>query len=239
MREYLQFLGRGSAFTDENNSAFFTDGNELVLIDLPMSSFRKLRKYGTDTLSGISSPDITVLVTHTHGDHTGGIPTFIHYAFYILHRKVTVIAPSEEVAADLRFLAERLEGCRPEAYDLITAKEAARPWLLDVIPTRHSPELEGRCFGYRLNVNGQNVVYTGDTAVIEPFLPYLGKGSLLYSDSSAHDSAVHINVSELIEKTDGLDIKLYLMHLDDPEKIAEAASGSNALIAPLFEEHLS
>lgn len=235
MREYLQFLGRGSAFTDENNSAFFTDGNELVLIDLPMSSFRRLRRYGADTLSGSRDPDITVLVTHTHGDHTGGIPTFIHYAFYILHRKVTVIAPSEEVAGDLRFLAERLEGCRPEAYELITAKDANRPWLLDVIPTRHSPELEGRCFGYRLRVNGKDVIYTGDTAEIEPFLPYLGKGSLLYSDCSAHKSGVHINVSELLEKTRGLGIQLYLMHLDDPEKIMRAAEGSGAEIAPLYD----
>ena len=93
MGEILQFLGRGSAFSDENNSAFFTCGNELVLIDLPMSSFRKLRRYGIKALSGRDDPDITVLVTHTHGDHTGGIPTMIHYACYILHRRVTVIAP--------------------------------------------------------------------------------------------------------------------------------------------------
>ncbi|MBQ3841451.1 MAG: hypothetical protein II820_02045 [Ruminiclostridium sp.] len=234
MREILRFLGRGSAFTDENNSAFFTSGNELVLTDLPMSSFCKLRRYGPDTLSGKENCDITVLVTHTHGDHTGGIATLIHYTFYVIKRKVTVIAPSQEVADDLRLLIERLEGCCPESFELVTANEANRPWLKDVIPTHHAPQLEGRCFGYRFCIDGENVVYTGDTAVIEPFLPYLEKGTYLYSDSSAYNSGVHISVHELIEKTAGLDIHLYLMHLDDPEKILAAAAGTGAQLAPLF-----
>ena len=42
MNNCLQFFGRGSAFMTENNSAFFVNGDELVLIDCPMSAFRKL-----------------------------------------------------------------------------------------------------------------------------------------------------------------------------------------------------
>ena len=34
----LLFLGRGSAFADEHNSAFFVEDNELVLIDCPATS---------------------------------------------------------------------------------------------------------------------------------------------------------------------------------------------------------
>ncbi len=230
----LQFLGRGSAFRSEHNCAFFTCGNELVLLDCPMSAFHKLRHIGAEKLAG-GDVNITVLVTHTHGDHTGGIATLIHYEYYIKHRTVTVIAPSEEVAEDLDTLFTRIEGCAPEGFRLITATQAAREWLLDVIPTHHSPELEGRCFGYRLLVDGEKAVYTGDTAVIEPFLPYLGSDTALYSDCSAYNPVVHLNITELLEKVKGRDIKLYLMHLDDTKKILDAAQGSGALLAPLYE----
>ena len=235
MGKMLQFLGRGSAFADENNSAFFVNGKELVLIDLPLSSFTKLRRIGADRISGVKNADLTVIVTHTHGDHTGGVATLIHYAFYIMHRKVTVIAPSDEVAADLKYLIERIEGCDPAGYELITADKADRPWLCDVIPTVHAPQLEGRCFGYRLIVEGNNVVYTGDTAKIEPFLPYLTPGTYLYSDCSAGGSRVHIGISELLGKVRGLDIHLYLMHLDQPGTILDIAEGSGALPAPLYK----
>ena len=235
MGKMLQFLGRGSAFADENNSAFFVNGSELVLIDFPLSSFMKMRRIGADKLSGVKNADLTVIITHTHGDHAGGVATLIHYAFYIMHRKVTVIAPSDELAADLKYLIERIEGCDPAGYELITADKAERPWLIGVIPTIHTPQLAGRCFGYNLLVEGNNVVYTGDTAVIEPFLPYLTAGTYLYSDSSASGSRVHIGISELLEKVRGLDIHLYLMHLDQPGTIFDIAEGSGALAAPLYK----
>ncbi|MBR4010497.1 MAG: MBL fold metallo-hydrolase, partial [Clostridiales bacterium] len=68
----LTFFGRGSAFTKEHNSAYFTDGNDLILLDCPMSTFSKLRARG---LSRYES--IYVLITHTHGDHVGGVAMLI------------------------------------------------------------------------------------------------------------------------------------------------------------------
>ena len=227
----LTFFGRGNAFSEYNNSAYFMNGDELVLIDFPMSSFYKLRLMLER--ERISAARCTVLVTHTHGDHVGGIPTLIQYAYYVIHRRVDVIAPSDEVAEDLRCLIARIEGCAADAYTIMTAKEAKRDWLLGTIPTKHAPELEGRCFGYLLDVDGSRVVYTGDTAVIEPFLPYLEDGVKLYADVSLRSTPVHLHLDELRKAVSGRNIEVYLMHLGDENAVKDATAGTDMKLAPL------
>ena len=60
----LKFLGRGSAFSDEHNSAYFVAGDDLVLLDCSMTSFMKLCN------KNLAPYDrVYLLVTHTHGDH--------------------------------------------------------------------------------------------------------------------------------------------------------------------------
>ena len=72
----LEFLGRGSAFADEHNSAFFVHDNDLILIDCPATTFQKVKK-----MKGLSEfENIFILVTHTHGDHSRGIGTMLQYA---------------------------------------------------------------------------------------------------------------------------------------------------------------
>ena len=83
----LQFLGRGSAFADEQNCAFFEADGQLILLDCPMSAFHRIRHFQKQY------DGITVLVTHTHSDHCGGIPMLIHYAKHVFCIPVTVIAP--------------------------------------------------------------------------------------------------------------------------------------------------
>ncbi len=227
----LRFFGRGSAFADTQNCAFFTSGSELVLLDCPMSAFHRLRKMQ------FPQTQITVLVTHTHSDHIGGVPMLIAFAQFVWKKLVTVIAPDEAVAADLKFLIERLDGGDPDAYTLLTADNAKREWLCGAVPVRHVPGLNGRCFGYRLRIAGQDVVYTGDTAELEPFLPYLHRGAYLYTECSAHDTGVHLFVDDLLPKLRELknrDVKIFLMHLDDEKAIREKIKGSGIRFVRLF-----
>ena len=157
----LRFFGRGSAFREDQNCAYFVQDHRLILMDCAMYGFHEVKKTG---LLGFGEEirEITILVTHTHGDHTGGIPMLIHYAFYVLHVPVTVIAPSEEVREDLKYLLERLEGCAPAGYRLFSAEELMKavdradgvddsdpelpacPWLVRPILTQHAPELSGK-----------------------------------------------------------------------------------------------
>ena len=228
----LQFLGRGSAFADAQNCAFFSpDAEKLVLLDCPMSAFHRLRQ--TELIT--QKKEIIVLVTHPHSDHVGGIPMLIHYAYYVLGIPVTVIAPNEAVLADLQYLIDRMDGCDPKGYHLTADYHA--PWLCSAIPTVHAPQLENRCFGWHLKIAGTDVIYTGDTATAEPFLPLLHAGAYFYTEAAYYPSDVHLQIDALlpvIRKLCAAGVHVYLMHLDREAEIAAKIADTGAALAPLF-----
>ena len=126
---------------------------------------------------------------------------------------------------------------KKEAYTLITADSLPR-WISAVIPTTHVPELDGRCFGYCLNIEDKDVVYTGDTNTLKPFEPYLKEGSVLYTEVASSKSDVHICLEEwydyLTELTDR-GIEVYLMHVNDEDEIRQNIEGSSLKLAPIFQ----
>ena len=244
----LKFLGRGAGFSDKNNGACFSSGSRLILMDCPLITFIRLKnegisKFASSTGSGDEEiKELIVAVTHTHSDHVGGLAMTIHYATFVLKIHVTVIAPSEEVKQDLDYLLRRLDGCNKDTYSLVTAEEYMRDggdasaWMKAVIPTKHVPALDGRCFGYNIEVDGVNTVYTGDTSTLDPFIPYLSEGSVLYTECSAYDTSVHMYVDRLIGYSDFFKekgIRVYLMHLDDEDTILSKVSGTGFEAAEL------
>ena len=227
----LRFPGRGSAFTQEHNSAYFTEDNELVLIDCPMSSFTKLKEKDL-----ASYRHVYVLITHTHGDHSGGIGMLIAYIFFVVKIPVTIVAPSGEVCADLRYLLKNIEGCSDAWYELIEAKDLDKPWFSEAIPTTHTGELAGKCFGYSLNVDGRKVIYTGDTNTLEPFERYLTEGTELYMEISSVKTDVHLfceDVRDKVKEYTAKGVQVFLMHMDNEEKIEEVMKETGAAPAPL------
>ena len=230
----LQFLGRGAAFNDSFNSAFFRDGNDLILIDCNATTFHIVKKMD---LAGVDN--IYILVTHTHSDHIGGIALLVDYEYFIGNIPVTVFAPNDAVYEDLRYYLKNLDGCEDNWYTLRTVADLDKSWFTAAIPTEHTSALKGKCFGYALTVNGTPVVYTGDTRITEPYMPYLTPGTKLYMEISSHRSDVHLyapDVRGFIENAVAKGIEVYLMHLDNEDKITELTAGTGAELAPLYRE---
>ena len=233
----LKFLGRGSAFADAHNCAFFTQDHDFVLLDCPATAFQKVKKMCLDSFQRIC-----ILVTHTHGDHSGGIGMLLQYTWFVLHRKVTIIAPSDAVRSDLLLLLLQIEGCAPEWFEICTADEFHAEWLVSAIPTRHAMQLESKCFGWHLKIQDHDVIYTGDTATLAPFLPLLHPGSVFYTEISYYKSDVHLHIDHILPDLVALSrngVTIYLMHLDDETKISEMienTENTTIRLAPLYPE---
>ena len=229
----LTFSGRGSAFADEQNSAYLVCDDTLILLDCPMSAFHRLRR--ASLMRQIRR--IEIYVTHTHSDHTGGIPMMIHFAFYVLHIPVCVVAPSAEVAVGLQYLIRQLDGCEDAAYSLRTADHFHGRVQASPVETVHVPQLPGRCFGWHLQTDRADIVYTGDTATLDPFLPLLHSGTYFYTEAAVTDSGVHLYIDRILpdlQRLDAAGVHVYLMHLDDENAIAKKIRNTGIQLAPLM-----
>ncbi|MBP5491860.1 MAG: diguanylate cyclase [Clostridiales bacterium] len=228
----LTFFGRGSAFCEEQNSAYFLSDADMILLDCPMSAFQRIK---TMDLRNVSR--IYVLVTHTHGDHISGIGMLIDYEYFVGNVPVTIVAPSEPVRRDLEYYIKNLEGIRDEWFEMTDVNTLSANWLKTVVPTTHSPELGGKCFGYVLRIEGKTVVYTGDTNTLDPFIPYLQKDSILYTEVSSQKSPIHLSAEsarETIKDLENQGVTVFLMHLDDEEKIVKTMNRTQSRPAPLM-----
>lgn len=76
-------------------------------------------------------------------------------------------------------------------------------------------------YGFELNINSKNIIYTGDTNTLEPFEPYLKNADEFYVDVSRFGGA-HLKIDDIKTKLEEIQkngTSVYLMHMDDVEYI--------------------
>lgn len=164
----LQFIGSGDAFGSGgrfNTCLHVTGQRTNLLIDCGATSLVAMKKLGLDR----AAID-TILLTHFHADHFGGIPFFIlDQQLNVKRTKPLLLAgPPALPAWYERAMSTAFPGDRKLPFPL-TLKE------VDIGAANTFPDMQvtpyhvvhddraGPCLAYRIEAEGKVVCYSGDT----------------------------------------------------------------------------
>lgn len=224
----LKFLGIGSAFQTSlyNNCAYFIEDNQLFLIDCGETAFEQLKEQGD--FSAIK--EIYVVFTHTHSDHIAGLGQLVEHCEKTLNKKLNIIVPSKEedtLKEDIETLLDIFsipkDKCNFLSSDDIKGKFKTFQ-SMEFLKTKHSPELEGKCYSLMFETSEGKVLYTSDsmdTKYIEELIN--SDFSKIYTDVTLSIPVVHLDFNVLKEIVpEEMRNKVYCMHFDHPNTIEEA-----------------
>ncbi len=182
----LKFIGSGSAFHTQlgNNSAYYKDGNQMLLIDCGSNIFHRMKE--NHLLYGIEH--IHVLITHTHADHVGSLADLVFYTYYVHGEfalpKVTIYYVQDVKVEELL----TINGAVPQMHCLTKPLHADTQYTLPFCTVRfekssHVNEIPS--YSIELLIDGKIIHYTGDTNSLN--------SSLISNDSSKVYDYVYVD----------------------------------------------
>jgi ribonuclease BN (tRNA processing enzyme) len=205
---HLQFVGCGDAFGSGGrfNTCFHLVGDGInALIDCGASSLISMNRFA------ISRNDIEVIfISHFHADHVGGLPFFLLEANYVLKRKraLTIVGPAGLKA----HYAEVMEGAFPGTRKLdlnfpLTLQELEIGKRSDVGRVQVTPfhvvhdDRAGPCLGFRFEVEGKIIAYSGDTEWTETLVDVGHEADLFICEAYTRDKPVKTHMAlSLLER---------------------------------------
>lgn len=164
----LQFIGSGDAFGSGGrfNTCLHLSGLQTnILIDYGASALIAMKRFGLDR----AAID-TILITHFHADHFGGLP------FFILDQQLNVKRTKPLLVAGPPGIADRYERAMavafpgerqlpfPLAFRELEPGQAHGFPAMQVTPFHvvHD-DRAGPCLAYRIEAEGKMFCYSGDT----------------------------------------------------------------------------
>lgn len=203
----LNFIGIGGAFCPElgNNSAYIEENGKLLFIDLGLNTFSKIVKYNLVN----ENKKVYVLITHLHGDHVGGLPTFIQYVSAFFNIKVNIINSSKTLTKNITKILD-LTGVDSSSYEFININDLTFSFKMELKQTTHTPKLE--CYSIIFKENNNNILYTSDSNDFAYLKEKVSDKSFtkIYSEVGA-STVAHISYDAI--KTLNKE-KLILMHIE-------------------------
>jgi ribonuclease BN (tRNA processing enzyme) len=221
---HLQFVGSGDAFGSGGrfNTCFHVAGAQAnFLIDCGASSLVGLKRFGIarDAVD-------TILVSHFHGDHFGGIPYFVLDAHFGKRARPLVLAgPAGIEGWYLRALEAAFEhfSTIKLAFDLkiVTLPERAAtalgPLRVTPFPVVHG-DSGGPFYAYRIEVEDRIIAYSGDTEWTETLIEAARGADLFVTECYAYDRPIryHLDLNAIERNLARLGAKrLVLTHMSD------------------------
>lgn len=224
-RVELTFLGSGDAFGSgaRFNTCFLVEAQgQSFLIDCGGSALLSLKQFRVDT-NHLDS----ILITHMHGDHFGGLPILLLEAelFFKRSRPLRLIGPPG-MEKGLRAAQEALypgSSTRDPGFDLQIVEYEPRQTFCfgrdDDFSGMAHPVVHGAsidAFGLRLEIDERVIAYSGDTEWTDELLELSRAADLFICECSSYDIDIkgHLNYTSILAWRESLACKrLILTHL--------------------------
>jgi ribonuclease BN (tRNA processing enzyme) len=199
----VTFLGSGDAFSAGglHQAAILVQGpSGSVLIDCGPATLTRLRQEKVNPLR-----IDTILVSHFHGDHFGGIPYLLLDYLYASHRDrpMTIAGPPgiESRIAQLYAALYPHASAAPVPYEIRhveMAPEIQNGFGDFTVTPYELPHLDDDlCFGFRVEIDGRTIAYSGDTGWTEALPPLSAGADLFICECSSFESRVPFHMDYL------------------------------------------
>jgi len=163
-------LGSGAALTDGRLwNSFLIDGR--ILLDLPPTAVPQMHRLGVDT----TAIDV-IFISHLHADHSFGLPFLLleYCVRYERSEALFIVGPrglekNVEIACELAWPDMRAKGFHPRVPVHYVEIESEGSYdvgdlAFGAFPMKH---FGLDALGYRFELKGRTIAYTGDTGDCE------------------------------------------------------------------------
>jgi ribonuclease BN (tRNA processing enzyme) len=182
---------------------------------------------GTTTGTGLATLGVdrdeidTIILSHFHADHFGGIPLFLLGALHQDSRRepLRIAGPPDveervrQAAAALGHPLDRQDWSFPILFQELSAGAEAEtgPVAVRTFPTRHAPESHPR--GIWIQAGGRSLVYSGDTGWFDEFPSRVNGADLFICECTQVQRSYefHLSLEELAERKDEFECGNHLL----------------------------
>ncbi len=181
----LTFVGTSHGFPEPNRKCsciMVTVGQNIYFVDMGTPAIDAMIQRGLapEAVKGI-------FVTHMHGDHTNGLPSFVDLAAWRYREIRTEICLPNVKAGELIeawIRCNLVKNPIPVRYTQVVPGEIYNDGIVKVtaIPTQHCLD----SFAFLLEAEGKSVLFTGDMKRPEIDFPYVDGGLDLLVAECAH-----------------------------------------------------
>ena len=222
----VRFLGSGDAFGD--------GGRAQACVLLELDGYRALLDCGATSLMAMKRDGIdpatidAVLLSHYHGDHSGGVPYLILDGQFAKRARPLAIAGPPDCRARIASIFESAlptSAATEQRYgisylDLGERPTTIGPLTVTAVPVAHLAATEPR--GLRVEAGGRSIAYTGDTEWCAS-LPGLAAGAdLLIAEcyTFAKRVPLHLSHADLVAHRADIGARRIVLTHPGPETLA-------------------